>query len=836
MAERSAPAGRGQLQGVQMSMMTKMMGTAACAVIGLVGFAAEIGEGTVTLKTYPFSDPDPVPAATEKRYPYFRFDGSSAEGRPQTFRTVHLENGKVALDLLPEVGGKVWGATDKASGLDFIYRNHAAKFRNIAMRGPWWSGGIEFNFGIIGHSPCTSTPVDCAVRTNADGSVSCFVSMTEFICRTTYQVEVRLGKDDDHFTTRTLWFNSSGLPSPYYHWMNSASPVSDDMILKFDGRQAIGHQGEAQPWPVDGEGHRLSVYAENAFGHNKSYHVINGDNRVFGVWYPSKDVGFVHENESYDKYGRKVWIWALSREGAIWEDLLTDSDGQYVELQSGRAFNQPRFDTVRTPFKHPTFSPGRTDAFVEKWGVFRRESDYEPRGTNPPSAARPRAFVSPEDFDWNGVYGHFLRGQQALREREDGLGENELLASLKLDPNFVPALDELAFLMIRRGRYAEARDLAEHSLSVDTYGGAANYAAGFAAKLLGDFATAKERLGLASYAAEYRNAAYALLARIAVAERDCEQALALVSRVLASDAANRDALLVRTIALRLSGCSDEAKSAAEAALEVWPLYFAAMYEAGLNGGEKPDFRKIVRNEFPSETLLEIASWYRETGLEDDARTFERAAGECPLAKIRLGDYDAAAKLPLPSIFPFRREDVEALDRAVAAHPSWKFKYYRAALAKSFQDDATANRLMDAIGETADEWSFYVFRAGCRTGAARLADLRKAETLSHDWRIGRALAAYFAEEKKWDESATEAKRFLGWNPGSNPLQIALARALNGAGHWRESVEFLKGVNILPSEFGDNACDFWQEAWRALGDEKMAETYPENLGKGKPYVEK
>lgn len=34
------------------------------------------------------------------------------------------------------------------------------KFRDIAMRGPWTSGGIEFNFGIIGHAPTTSTPVD----------------------------------------------------------------------------------------------------------------------------------------------------------------------------------------------------------------------------------------------------------------------------------------------------------------------------------------------------------------------------------------------------------------------------------------------------------------------------------------------------------------------------------------------------------------------------------------------------------------------------------------------------------------------------------------------------
>ena len=77
------------------------------------------------------------------------------------------------------VGGKVWGAVDKRTGVDFVYFNHVAKFRDISMRGPWSSGGIEFNFGKMGHEPYTSTPVDWAVRTNADKSVSCFVGGPE---------------------------------------------------------------------------------------------------------------------------------------------------------------------------------------------------------------------------------------------------------------------------------------------------------------------------------------------------------------------------------------------------------------------------------------------------------------------------------------------------------------------------------------------------------------------------------------------------------------------------------------------------------------------------------
>ena len=794
--------------------------------------AALIAKKAVKLPVYPFSDPDPVPPVAEKCYPYFRFDGSSATNVARVFNTINMENGRISLDVLPEIGGKVWGATDLKTGFDFIYRNHVAKFRNVAMRGPWHSGGIEYNFGIIGHGPYTSTPVDCLARTNADGSVSCFISMTEFICRTVYQVEVRLAPGDDHFTMHTLWYNASALPVPYYHWMNCASPVEMDMVLKFDGRHQIGHEGDAHPWPVDEGMRNLSIYAENAFGHNKSYHVINGNNGIFGVWYPARKLGFVHENEYCDKYGRKAWIWALSREGAIWEDLLTDSDGQYVELQSGRAFNQPRFATVKTPFKHPSFSPGRTDRFAESWGVVRDESGYQPKGANPPSAAMPRPVESPKDFDWNGVYGHYLRGQQAIREREDARGEKELNAALAIDRNFVPALDELAFLMIRRGKYGDASELAQRALSIDTYDCAANYAAGFAAFAAHDNATAKERLGLAAYSGEYRNSAYALLSRISLRERDWGGAGAMAERVLSADGANRDALLAKIVALRFAGKTAAAREAVSAALGIWPLFHAAKYEASRIGAGD-DWTQAVRNEFPEETLLEIASWYMESGLEDDAKRIERAAGACPMAMIRLGDFASAAKLSMPRLFPFRREDIPALDKAVSTHPSWKFKYYRATLAAYFQDDALADRLLDACGSEPDDFAFYLFRASRKSAGKRLDDLNRAAELSGNWRIGRELAAFHAGNGEWEKSLDAAGRFLKRNPKSNPLQIAYARALNGCRRWRETVEFLKGIQILPSEFGDNAWDIWHEAWKNLGDDKMADTYPENLGKGAPY---
>ena len=51
----------------------------------------------------------------------------------------------------------------------------------------------------------------------------------------------------------------------------------------------------------------------------------------------------------------------------IWEKLLTDKAGQYVEVQSGRLFNQSGENSTFTPFKHKSFAPYNTDQWKEFW-------------------------------------------------------------------------------------------------------------------------------------------------------------------------------------------------------------------------------------------------------------------------------------------------------------------------------------------------------------------------------------------------------------------------------------------------------------------------------------
>lgn len=331
---------------------------------------ATIMEADQVIRTYPFGDPSPIPILTEQPeiYPYFRFDGFSHEARRETWKVVTLENDYIKVYVLPEVGGKVYGAIEKSTGREFIYRNEVLKFRDIAMRGPWTSGGIEFNFGSIGHAPTTATPVDYEVRKNPDGSVSCFVGAPDLPSRTRWLVEIRLPADKAYFETRMQWFNASPLNQSNYHWLTSAQLARDDLEFFFPGTHYIGHGGEAHPWPTDENERRLSLYRNNDFGGSKSYHILGNYDNFYGGYWHDDDFGYGQWAEYQDYPGQKLWIWALSRQGGIWEDLLTDTSGQYIESQSGRFFNQAGLNSgMRSPFTQQYLAPQQVETGSSLW-------------------------------------------------------------------------------------------------------------------------------------------------------------------------------------------------------------------------------------------------------------------------------------------------------------------------------------------------------------------------------------------------------------------------------------------------------------------------------------
>jgi tetratricopeptide (TPR) repeat protein len=351
-----------------MAVLSVAIAASVCCRVSAGSGGATVAATKETIRTYPYSDPDPVPIFARSSmwgqglslYPYFFYSTFSPTAVDKEWTVVRLENPYIRVAVLPEVGGKVWGATDKSSNRDFLYTNHVMKFREIALRGPWTSGGIEFNFGIVGHAPSTASPVDYVIRQDADGSASCTVGTMDLPSRTRWSVTITLPKDKAFFETNGFWHNQTAYSQSYYYWSCAAIKTADDLQYIFPGRFYIGHDYAVplEPWPVSREGQDLSWYKNNTSPGSKSYFMAGSYDEFYGAWYKNSDSGFGHWALYDNMPGRKVFMWDLSRQGEIWADLLTDKDGQYTETQAGRLLSQS---------DHGRLFPSITDRWKEVW-------------------------------------------------------------------------------------------------------------------------------------------------------------------------------------------------------------------------------------------------------------------------------------------------------------------------------------------------------------------------------------------------------------------------------------------------------------------------------------
>ena len=920
-----------------MTMKNKAILFLGLTLAGLLSYSPAFGkatlkEGKTSMLTYGFSDPDPVANPDLLQYPYFRFDGFETKGAQKQWDTVTLENDWISVTVFPQIGGKVWGATDKTRGLEFIYHNHVVKFRDIAMRGAWTSGGIEFNFGIIGHVPSTATPVDYCTRENSDGSVSCIIASYELLTRTWWTVEINVPADRACFSTKADYINTYPLEQPYYNWSNAAFKAGGNLQLCLPGDRYITHGGTEFSFPVDDQGRDLSWYGNNAFGADKSYHIIGEYASYFGAYWHDDAFGYAHVARPDEKLGRKFFCWSHARQGKIWEDLLTDSDGQYVEMQAGRMFNQPlQEQSIDTPFKHNAIAPGAYDSWDECWfpveniGVFQAASRFGALSVSrnasgeaavhisPVAGGTKRVVISsggkvlysedvtfsplkpwshelsgagklkvsvgtheleydedssarlterpgtmPEDFDWKTAQGHCIRGEQYLNVRYYEQALKEFEASLAVDPWYAPALRGMASLSLHCGWYDRAFDCARKALRINTYDGEANYLYGLAARALGKKVQAGDGFSLATYTSSWQRPAYVELARTAFADRNWS-----LAQEYASKSQGPMADLARLVALRHLGDREACARMLGSLQARLPLFPFWNFERCLLEGTPEAFVHTLTCELPQETLLEMALWYLDGGLYDEVLALTSQT-DYPLARYlqayvyeQKGDGARSeallreAEVASPEfVFPFRPEMLRVLDWAAGRRPGWKTDYYRALIRWRYAGKEQAKALLEAAGETPDYNPFYLTRAKLHEGEACLADLRKAESLSQDWRTGKALVDYYAQAGEWDKACAAGQRYFKKYPEKFEFGLAYADALCGAKQYQKALKVLSGVQVLPKEGARKGHQIYRAACLGKAKQELragkfaaciksveaSKIWDERLGVGKPFEDR
>jgi predicted CXXCH cytochrome family protein len=178
--------------------------------------------------------------------------------------------------------------------------------------------------------------------------------------------------------------------------------------------------------------------------------------------------------------------------------------------------------------------------------------------------------IGAESVDAERPEAHLNLGLLALRRRELPEAENEYRTALRLDPNFVPALVNLADLDRARGRDEEGEKLLQKALAIEPDNADVQYALGLALVRRHDYAGAKDLLQRAHELAS-DNARYAYVYAVALNSAGAHaEAMTLLEQTHRRHPADRDVLLALVSFARDSGDISTALLYAQQLVALYP--------------------------------------------------------------------------------------------------------------------------------------------------------------------------------------------------------------------------------------------------------------------------
>lgn len=320
---------------------------------------ARVWQGSIALPTYALGPEDPYPPFPlidpHNVYPYTMLDDVGDGREVKQYRAIFLENEYLKAIILPDLDGRLYSLYDKQAKREVFYRNHVVKYGLVALRGAWISGGIEFNFP-NGHTTVTVSPVDTRTLTAGDGSATAVVGGVDRVTGMHWEVWLTLRPGAACLEQKVVLFNNTALPQLYWFWANAAVPATRDMQFIYPMREVNPHSHtEIWNYPV-WQGVDYSWYRN--FPQPTSLFGLQVHRNFFGAYYHDLDYGVVHVADFRQDPGKKIWSWGVAGDGLIWTDLLTDHDGPYNEIQSGR---------YQTQLSQEFLPAGRVESWTEYW-------------------------------------------------------------------------------------------------------------------------------------------------------------------------------------------------------------------------------------------------------------------------------------------------------------------------------------------------------------------------------------------------------------------------------------------------------------------------------------
>lgn len=299
-------------------------------------------------------------------YPYPLYDVLTETQTEQEYNVLRLDNQYVGIAMLPEIGGRIFAAADKTNDYPFFYTQSGVKPALIGMLGAWLSGGVEWN--IPNHHRASSyMPINWTLKENEDGSKTIWVGETELRHRLKWSVGVSVYPGRSWVEAKVKVINPTPMIQSMLYWANVSVHCNEQYRVIFPPDVQFGvdhHKVYFTTWPTgearigSGENVDLSRW-KNFTGNSRSIFAWGSEMSFLAGYDYGKDAGTVHVANRHVVPGKKFFLWGNNPNGKMWNKILSDKDGHYLELMVGAySDNQPDYSWL---------NPGEIREFSQLW-------------------------------------------------------------------------------------------------------------------------------------------------------------------------------------------------------------------------------------------------------------------------------------------------------------------------------------------------------------------------------------------------------------------------------------------------------------------------------------
>lgn len=301
--------------------------------------------------------------------PYRIQDGYTRELKERNFNAVILENEFLKAVFLPELGGRLWSLIDKENGRELLYRNEVFQPCNLALRNAWFSGGVEFNVSIKGHSPLTCDSVFAKKIKMSDGSEEVRLYEYERIRGVAYFLDAWIPDGSKSLYIRPNIENRTGHSIWMYWWSNIAVPELSGTRVIVPAEEALINYFDNDHYVIDCENIPYLWNTDVTFPENLNqsldFFYRIPENRDKWIAAVGPDGYGLLQSSNRKLVGRKMFLWGYGNGGRNWNNYLSHgSDKGYIEIQAGLA---------RTQLEHIPMENGAVWSWVETYGVLKAQ-------------------------------------------------------------------------------------------------------------------------------------------------------------------------------------------------------------------------------------------------------------------------------------------------------------------------------------------------------------------------------------------------------------------------------------------------------------------------------